>query len=249
MISNCLSLKKDNALKYKFTLDEGKKFDLLFDEVEKNRQYILTLLDSVKTQSDDQYRRINTMYNKLFNDHFDAFLMMVHQNQFNSAIVIARTLMEIYIRSCYIEFIEKTENTDIKYYLDDQSKIKPIFAMCTELDEFEHPDFNKNNTFSQHFKQFTKQGLAQYQKFSFFSHGRGELAIIMFENPNIAFCYQDVEDVVVSMLKMFNSMALLFMTVQNRTELIPQIVMQMVNTENNLDAHQIGTPEILGLVV
>lgn len=169
---------------------------------------------------DDQYQRINMIWYKLFDEHYEAFLKLIKDNHISSAFVLGRTLLELYTRSFYMEFIEKSNKTEVKHYLGDDFKIKQFAQMCNELDAFEHEDFG---TFKKHFEQYKQTGVATYSKFSIFSHGRGYVIKQFYKNPKFDFGFLTVAEALNIIHSMYLVLSMLLLFTQKKLEHIPLI--------------------------
>lgn len=87
-------------------------------EISKSRNVLKPkLLATCPIAPDDQYQRVNMLWYMLFDEHYEFFLKLIKDNHISSAFVLGRTLLELFARSFYMEFIEKPKQTDVKLYL------------------------------------------------------------------------------------------------------------------------------------
>jgi hypothetical protein len=88
--------------------------------------------------------------------------------------------------------------------------------MAKELEEYEHPSFG---SFKGAFKQFTKSELASYEKFSLFSHGRGEFIKAFYIHDEISYTTEQISDIILTAKGLFEQLSLLlFLTHDKRKE-------------------------------
>jgi len=80
-------------------------------------------------------------------------LQVAQNNHFSSAILLLRTMLELYVKSYYLEFIEKKKNTSILDWLDNKTKFIRFIKMVEELES--HTDVS-GAKFNGVFQQFTK---------------------------------------------------------------------------------------------
>lgn len=208
-------------MKFQLKGDEKVNFQRMMREIGKTRNVLKPkLLAACLITPDDQYQRVNMIWYMLFDEHYEVFLKLIKDHNISSAFVLGRTLLELYARSFYMEFIEKSKHTEVKHYLGDDFKIKQFAQMCNELDDFEHEDFG---TFKKHFEQYKQTGLATYSKLSFFSHGRGYVIKQFYKNPKVNFGFLTVAEALNIMHNMYLMLSMLLLFVQKESEHIPLI--------------------------
>lgn len=203
------------------SVNEKGKYLRIMREIGKTRNVLKTRLLAVCSNApDDQYQRINNTWFKLFDEHYEVFIKLIKDNNISSAFVLGRTLLELYTRSFYMEFIEKPNQIDVNLYLGQSYKIKSFAEMCQKLDSYESEDYG---TFKHHFSQYKKTGLATYEKFSYFSHGRGYVIQQFFKNPKLNFSYITIAEALNIMHSMYLVLSMLFLFVQKQPENISLI--------------------------
>ena len=183
----------------------------LLKVMDKNFSLIHNILDNKELNLNDDYNKVNYTYYSMFCTHYESFLILLQNNHFSSALILLRTILELYVKSYYLEFIERKNNTCILDLLEDKKKFPIFFEMVKELEE--HTDIS-GAKFDGAFKQFTKSELASYEKFSLFSHGKGEYLKATFENQKISFTSQQINDVLKTAKGLFETVSLLLMYIQ-----------------------------------
>lgn len=124
-----------------------------------------------------------------------------------------RTVLELFVKSFYFEFIEKEKDSCVEDFLDGKKDFPNFFLMTKALEEYTHVSFGD---FKESFKQFTKSGLASYEKFSLFSHGRGETLKAFYKNNKISYTTEQVSDVLLTAKGLFEQLSLLLFFTQNK---------------------------------
>jgi len=185
--------------------------DNLLEMMDKDFVLVHEILDKKKLTLDNDYNKINYTYYTMFCSHYESFFILIQNNHFSSAILLLRTMLELYVKSYYLEFIEKEKKTSILDFLDDKKKFPNFFEITRQLEE--HTD-ESGAKFDGVFKQFTKSGLASYEKFSLFSHGKGEYLKVAFEHQKIIYNTNDITDVLKTAKGLFETLSVLLMYVQ-----------------------------------
>lgn len=172
----------------------------------RNAFYIInSLLDSLDFESKDEFKKINRTYFLINRKYYEAFLVLIDYQHNPSAFVLARTILETFVKSCYLEYIEKPKNKSIDDFLMEKRKFPPLYDMVKELESYKHPS---GSVFGGFFNQFLKKELATYEKLSFLSHSNGEYIRAFNEKSSIIIPQEDVFNVMNFMHKMFISNAL-----------------------------------------
>lgn len=183
------------------TYDEAVKYFLLIQELSNSKQ----------EPSDDGYINLNRAYFRLCTHFYDSFLMMIGNCKPFPAIVILRSFQEVYTKAIYLEFIEKPKGTDVKLLISGKKNFPSFFNMATALDKFGEEG---KNGLEGMFIQFTQQGLAQYEKFSLFTHGRGEFLQAFMNSDKVALHPDDVSDLIYTARGMYETFSLCYFGVQ-----------------------------------
>jgi len=185
--------------------------DSLIEIMDNDFDLVNKILNNKKLNLNDDYDKINYTYYSMFCTHYDSFLLLIQNKLFSSAILLLRTMLELYVKSYYLEFIEKEKKTSILDFLDDKKDFPNFFNMAKKLEEHTNVSGAK---FDGVFKQFTKSELASYEKFSLFSHGKGEYLKATFEHQKISYTSQQITDVLKTAKGLFETLSTLLMYVQ-----------------------------------
>lgn len=177
------------------------------------------LLKSHEVDLSDEYKKINWAYFRIFSTHYEAINHLIYSGGYHSSgIVLVRTMLEIYVKSYYLEFIAKEQGDDVKEYINEQKQFPSFFQMTKELEEVRNP---KGDSFNGVFSQFTKKYLASYEKFSLFSHGKGEFLKAYYEHEKMSYTTEQITDVLNTVKGMFSTIGmLLFFTQGMQKELL-----------------------------
>ncbi|MDN5104678.1 hypothetical protein O8C79_05140 [Aliarcobacter butzleri] len=177
----------------------------LYGEMQNAFYIINSFLDTLDFESKDEYKRINRSYFLINRKHYEAFLVLIDYQHSPSAFVLGRTILETFIKSCYIESILKSKNKPVNDFLMKENKFPNFFDMVNELESYKHPSGSKFDGF---FNQFLKKELATYHKMSYISHSSGKYIQEFNEKGSINIPQEDVFNVMNLMHKMFISNAL-----------------------------------------
>jgi len=133
-------------------------------------------------------------------------------------------MLELYVKSYYLEFIERKNNTSILDLLENKKKFPNFFEMVKKLEEY--TDIS-GATFDGVFKQFTKSELASYEKFSLFSHGKGEYLKASFIHNKLSYTEQQLLDVIQTAKGLFETLSLLLFYVQGFHDELKDIISEL----------------------
>ncbi|MCD4484800.1 hypothetical protein LQR31_09980 [Chromobacterium vaccinii] len=194
-------------------MNNNQKIQYILKDINKSLTFIHEFIDEPSLKLDDQYKKINYTYFRMFCCHFESLLILTTNNHFSSAILLARTMLELFVKSYYFEFIEKGKGSNVTDFLDGKKDFPTFFAMTKALEEYNGNSFGD---FKESFKQFTKSGLASYEKFSLFSHGRGEVLKGFYEHKNISYTTEQISDVLLTAKGLFEQLSLLLFFTQNK---------------------------------
>lgn len=175
----------------------------------------------------DPYKRINYTYFKMLCCHLESVQILANENHFSSVIILMRTILELFVKSFYIEFIEKAKKTVIDDLLLAKKDFPNFFVMIKALEEYQKDEFF---AFGGDFKQFTKSELALYEKFSFFSHGRGEVLRAFNEHNNIIYTAEQVSDLLLTAKGLLAQISLLLFFIQNKPDKVGLILKNQART-------------------
>lgn len=178
------------------------EIEKLIKNMHESFEDIYQYFEKIDFKTDDEYKRLNNTYYKLVAMHYESYLMQLHYDKFSSAIVLSRTILEVAIKSFYCELIEKPKNKKIKIILSQEYK---FFEMLEQLDEYKD---NSGAGFNGFFKQFSKKGLATYQKLSLFTHGKGEYIKAFYEHGRLSFTSKQIYEISNIMHKLFLNLSI-----------------------------------------
>ena len=99
-----------------------------------------------------------------------------------------------------------------------------FFKMTSALDKFGEEG---KNGLEGMFKQFTKQDLAQYEKFSLFTHGRGEFVEAFMKMDNAQLCIEGVSDLIVTAKGMYETLSLHYFGLQKLTSELQRLAHEL----------------------
>lgn len=197
----------------------NKEIEELVKRMENEYGIFHDLLGSHEMDLSDDYKKINWAYFRVFATHYEAINHLIYSGGYlSSGIVLVRTMLEIYVKSYYLEFIAK-ENVDSAIdYINDDNKFPSFFQMASNLEKVKN---QKGDSFDGVFSQFTKKHLASYEKFSLFSHGKGDLLKAYYEHEKMSYTTEQITDVLYTVKGMFSTLAmLLFFTQGMQAELL-----------------------------
>lgn len=203
----------------------NKKIDELIQTMEKNFELIHKIYNEKNLNLNDDYKRINHTYYLMVCSHYESFFILIKSNHFSSAILLLRTMLELCVKSYYLEFIEKEKKTEISGFLDDIKKFPEFFDMAKKLEI--HTD-KSGAKFNGTFKQFTRAELASYQKFSLFTHGKGEYLKAIFTNNKLcSYKSEQILEILENAKFFFEALALLFFYTQGFNNELKDIVAEL----------------------
>jgi hypothetical protein len=182
-------------------------------EIESEFEFVHQLQERSEISPSDEYKKINLTYFRMYCTHYESFCILLQNAHFSSGILIVRSMLEIFVKSHYLEFIAKKEGGNVNDYLDGKIKYPNFFKMTEVLDDF----MKKNDPESKgHFSQYTKNELASYEKFSYFSHGHGEFVKYFYEHGEIGYSTEQISDVIETTRGMFKALSILLFGAQEK---------------------------------
>ncbi|MFM5749341.1 hypothetical protein ACET6F_00895 [Aeromonas veronii] len=196
-------------------MSENKEIVKIINDMERVFSFITPLVEKKKLKLDDQYKKINYTYYRVFCCHLESVYILTKTEHFSSAILLMRTMLEIFVKSYYFEFIEKSKGSNVEDFLGGEKDFPSFFMMTKALEEYEHELFGN---FKESFKQFTKTGLASYEKFSLFSHGRGEVLRAFYNSSQFSCSTEQISDVLLTAKGLFEQLSLLLLFTQNKSK-------------------------------
>ena len=194
-------------------MNKNQKIDIILDDINEIFSFIRDLIQRSELDLENEYRRINYTYHKMFCCHLESLFILTKNYHFSSAILLMRTMLEFFVKSFYFEFIEKEKGSSVEAFLNGEKDFPSFFAMTKALEEYDHESYGN---FKGSFKQFTKSGLASYEKFSLFSHGRGEVLRGFYQYQKISYTTEQISDVLLTAKGLLEQLSLLLFFTQNR---------------------------------
>ena len=181
------------------------EMEKLYGEMQHHFYIIDHFLYSLDFELNDEYKRINRTYFLMNRKHYEAFLVLLNCQLYSSTFVLSRTILETFVKSCYIEYILKSKNKPVNDFIMKENKFPKFFDMVKELESYQHPSGSKFDGF---FDQFLKKELATYEKMSYLSHSSGKYVQEFNEKGSVYISQEDVFGLMNLMYKIFISDAL-----------------------------------------
>ncbi|MGI8470761.1 hypothetical protein [Pectobacterium brasiliense] len=201
-----------------------KELETAFNEAINYFQLIKDLSNRELAPSEDDYLNLNRAYFRICTNFYDSFLFLIGNGKPFPAIVILRSLLEIYTKGIYLELIEKPKGKDVKPFISGEKDFPSFFKMASALDKFGEEG---KNGLEGMFKQFTKQDLAHYEKFSLFTHGRGELVQAFMKSDKIALNLDAVSDLIHSARGMYETFSLYYFGLQKQANAYQELAKEL----------------------
>lgn len=176
--------------------------------------------------SEDDYLNLNRAYFRLCTEFYDSILLLIGNGRFYTAIVVLRSFLEVQTKAMYVEFIEKPKGTDLKPLILDEKNFPSYFKMASELDRFGEEN---QNGMEGMYRQFTRQGLSQYTKFSLFTHGRGPFVEALMKSDNVQLCPEGVRDLIFTARGLYETFALFHFGLQKQFDAFKKLRNVIVN--------------------
>ncbi|QGW99186.1 hypothetical protein [Aeromonas veronii] len=195
-----------------------------YDEAVNSFKLISELNNKQLSASEDDYINLNRAYFRICTNFYESFLHLIGNGKPFPAIVILRSFLEIYTKAIYLDIIEKPKGTDVKPLISGEKDFPIFFKMTSALDKFGEEG---KNGLEGMFKQFTKQDLAQYEKFSLFTHGRGEFVEAFMNMDNAQLCIEGVSDLIVTAKGMYETLSLHYFGLQKLTSELQRLAHEL----------------------
>ncbi len=202
----------------------AEELETAFKEAIKNFLLIKDLSNRELAPSENDYINLNRAYFRICTDFYDSFLIMIGKGSPFAAIVILRSLLEIFTKGIYLELIEKPKGTDIKPLISGEKDFPSFFKMASALDKFGEEG---RNGLEGMFKQFTKQDLAQYENFSLFTHGRGEFVQAFMKSDKAILNPDAVSELIHSARGMYETFSVYYFGLQKQTSALRKLTNEL----------------------
>jgi len=175
---------------------------------------------------DNEYKKINYTYFRIFCSHLESLFILAKHNHYSSAILLLRTMLELYVKSYYMELIAKSRNDRVSEFLDGKVKFPSFFKMTEELENYFQ---THGEEFGGAFSQFTKQNMASYEKFSYFSHGTGPVVQAFYNHGNITYTTEQLTDILKTSKGLFVTLSMLLCLVQDKKQMLGSLLERYKN--------------------
>ncbi|HCG2921426.1 hypothetical protein ACV1DG_23495 [Aeromonas hydrophila] len=106
-----------------------------FDEAMNNFLLISKLNNKQLSPSEDDYLNLNRAYFRICTEFYGSFLHLIGKGKPFPAIVILRSIIEIYTKAIYLDIIEKPKGTDVKPLISGEKDFPSFFKMTSALDK------------------------------------------------------------------------------------------------------------------
>lgn len=199
------------------------------EELDQRFKLIQSYIDIDKFDLSDDYKKINLAYYCIVGQLVESTGSLIVAGRFISTAALARTILELHIKSFYLEFIEKPRNSKVSDFIDETIKF-PIFVnMAKILDDFKNED---GRDFGGTFGQFTKRQLGSYNKLSLFTHGKGELLKVYFDKPRTGFSTETKVELLQNIIFYYSTLSLLLFHVQGMEDAMIALLLDIVESED-----------------
>lgn len=204
------------------------EIDNAYAEAGDNYDFISKLIELNPPKSDNDYININRAYFRMGNNFYQSIMMLLGEGKPYPSIVILRSMIEVFTKAIYLEFIEKPKGTNIIPMISGDNGFPSFVNMSKELDKFMSENPMGPDNF---FQQFTKSGLGQYAKFSLFTHGRGDYVMALMSSANVPLHPNDVRDLILTAKGMYEAFSLFFFGVQGETQKVKLLSQKLMDSQ------------------
>ncbi len=187
------------------------EIDKAFSEAAENYELIVGLIELNPPESDNDYININRAYFRMCTNFNQSLMILIGDGNPYPAIVILRSMLEIFTKALYLEYVERPKGTNILPMISGKKNFPSFTNMSNELDKCLSGHSYGPNDF---FKQFTNSGLGQYGKFSLFTHGRGDYVTALMKSAYVPLHLDDVRDLILTAKGMYEVFSLFYFGVQ-----------------------------------
>lgn len=192
-------------------MTDNQNLTSILQEIDSIYDFVHSMKNDENFDLSDEYRKLNLTYYNIFCAHVESAFILIDSGHFSSAILLMRTILELYVKSFYLQFIEKKKGTSISDFLSNTKDFPSFFKMIETLENFMSAN---GEGFGGSFIQFSKSELASYEKFSLFSHGKGEYLRASYDNQKLSYTTEQVCEVLLTAKGLFEMLSLLLFLVQ-----------------------------------
>ncbi|MGC0956896.1 hypothetical protein WKH22_03280 [Pantoea agglomerans] len=89
------------------------EIDTAFSEAAENYELITNIIELNPPQSDSDYININRAYFRMCTNFNQSLMILIGDGKPYPAIVILRSMLEIFTKALYLEYVEKPKGTNI----------------------------------------------------------------------------------------------------------------------------------------
>ncbi|RAR48286.1 hypothetical protein C7401_15238 [Paraburkholderia unamae] len=193
-------------------MDDNTNIDDILKEIDEIFTFSHNIINGENFNLNDPYKKINYTYFRLFCTHFESLCILVQNCHLSSGILLMRAMLELFVKTFYLEFIEKEKEAIVDDFISGEKDFPSFFTMTKALEEYKHDSYGD---FKCSFNQFTKKYLASYEKFSLFSHGRGEVLRAFYNHNKISYTTEQISEVLLTAKGMFEQLSLLLFFTQD----------------------------------
>ncbi|WP_409243409.1 hypothetical protein [Enterobacter cloacae] len=112
------------------------EIDNAYAEAGDNYDFISKLIELNPPKSDNDYININRAYFRMGNNFYQSIMMLLGEGKPYPSIVILRSMIEVFTKAIYLEFIEKPKGTNIIPMISGDNGFPSFVNMSKELDKF-----------------------------------------------------------------------------------------------------------------
>lgn len=193
-------------------MTDNQKVISILQEIDSIFDFVHRIKKDESFDLSDEYRKLNLTYYNIFCAHLESAFILINSGHFSSAILLMRTILELFVKSFYLQFIEKEEGTSISDFLSNTKDFPSFFKMLDTLEGYKNVN---GDGFGGSFIQFSKSELASYEKFSLFSHGKGEYLRASYDNQKLSYTTEQICEVLLTAKGLFEMLSLLLFLVQD----------------------------------
>lgn len=205
------------------------KVEKKLNELRQSYNLIQDQIDIDSFDLSDDYKKINLAYYCIVGQIVESIDALIKNGRFVCVAALTRTMLELHIKSFYVEFIEKSKNTNVTDLIEGVKPFPDFAKMAKTLDAFQTED-GKN--FGETFGQFTQKHLGSYSKLSLFTHGKGELIKAYFDKPKTGFSTDTKVELLQNINFYYTTLSLLLFHVQGKQEIVQQILLHIMQSED-----------------
>lgn len=203
------------------TVDE---INSILNEARYLSKFISDRTDLMTVKLDNDYQKLNHAYFNMSVELYKSFILLTLENQHFSSVVIIRTLLEFYVKSYHLELVQKEKNTDVHKLITEEKDFPKFHVMANDLDTYKSEN---GHDLGGHFIQYTKASLASYEKFSYFTHGKGPYLEASLGSKKAQLDTEGVKELLLHAKGIFETLSLLYFLVQGQDKYGVEVLNEM----------------------